>query len=53
MIYNKKPDIISKMPKDTGGEKDKEKSTPIFMYDEIKQINNAWQECPFNQKQLD
>ena len=50
MVYNKKPDIIRK--ENTNADEGLV-AREIFVYDEIKQINNAWQECPFNLEQLD
>ena len=45
IIFNKKPDISKKQ-----GETKQE--TVIFQLDKIREINNAWTECPFNNDQL-
>ena len=49
-MWNKKPDISKKGTND--GDQAKE-TTEIFNREEIRKINNAWTECPYNKEQLE
>ena len=47
IIFNKRPDILKK----TSGN-DESQKLDIFNREDIRKINNAWTECPFNNEQL-
>ena len=44
IIFNKKPDILKK----AGTQDESKNASEIFMREDIRKINNAWTECPFN-----
>ena len=50
IVFNKKPDLLKK----GGSDADQTKtSVEIFNREEIRKINNAHTECPFNKDQLE